>query len=616
MGLRYVLFRLRHEFLRRSGLLTARFPVNPPAIPAPDLSDALSALRCWPWQDRESMSMGSVPDVVAEEEVKDILAFRIPLFQGMRHQFQGRDDWHRHPLSGFVYDKNRHWTKIPDMSPEAGDIKFVWERGRFSHLQTLMRHDLAHGSDHSEWVFEEMESWMKENPVNCGPHYRCSQEISLRVLNWLGAISFYRNSAALNEQRWQNIWHHLYWQVHHVRNNIHFSRIAVRNNHAITETLMLYVFGTLFPAAPGCGEWKKSGRKWFEEEIAYQIYPDGSYLQFSMNYQRVVVQLLTFALRFAARAGEKWSDLTYKRAGATLEFMEFFQDPVSGFLPNYGANDGALFFRFSGAAFRDYRPQLEALAQALGRMKKPGFGDAFWFGWPETENSGAPPEAQSGMKIFPDGGFAGIRSETSLLFFRSGSHRDRPSQADNHHMDLWVNGINLLRDAGTYKYNADQQDIRFFFGTESHNTVMVQGMDQMQKGPRFIWLNWSQSLALTGTEISGGFEIRGSISAFRQLAPGIRHHRRICQVAGPEWLIEDRLEGTEGKELQLLWHPVPGFENLLNMEVCAADGKAVKPELRQGWFSDCYGQKEVAAYLVFSAATNAFSTRISLKKTA
>ena len=34
----------------------------------------------------------------------------------------------------------------------------------------------------------------------------------------------------------------------------------------------------------------------FEKEIDYQIYKDGTYLQFSMNYQRVVVQLLTWVL--------------------------------------------------------------------------------------------------------------------------------------------------------------------------------------------------------------------------------------------------------------------------------------------------------------------------------
>ena len=41
--------------------------------------------------------------------------------------------------------------------------------------------------------------------------------------------------------------HSIYWQLHHVYHNINFSRISVRNNHAITECLMLYLSGKLFP---------------------------------------------------------------------------------------------------------------------------------------------------------------------------------------------------------------------------------------------------------------------------------------------------------------------------------------------------------------------------------
>ena len=31
----------------------------------------------------------------------------------------------------------------------------------------------------------------------------------------------------------------------------------------------------------------------------------------------------------------------------------------------------------------------------------------------------------------------------------------RPSQADALHLDLWHRGVNLLRDAGTFSYNAE-----------------------------------------------------------------------------------------------------------------------------------------------------------------
>ena len=41
------------------------------------------------------------------------------------------------------------------------------------------------------------------------------------------------------------------------------------------------------------------------------------------------------------------------------------QDPVSGRVPNYGSNDGALLFPLSACDYLDYRPALNALSVVL-----------------------------------------------------------------------------------------------------------------------------------------------------------------------------------------------------------------------------------------------------------
>ena len=87
------------------------------------------------------------------------------------------------------------------------------------------------------------------------------------------------------------------WSLHHVYHHIEFSRIAVRNNHAITETMTLWLAGHLYPALHDVSVWSASAKTWLEEEIAYQCYEDGTYIQHSHNYQRVVMQLLTWGIR-------------------------------------------------------------------------------------------------------------------------------------------------------------------------------------------------------------------------------------------------------------------------------------------------------------------------------
>jgi hypothetical protein len=296
-----------------------------------------------------------------------------------------------------------------------------------------------------------------------------------------------------------------------------------------------------------------------------------------------------------------------------LNFLRFFQDSQSGWLPNYGANDGALFFRFSTAHFRDYRPQLEALQLTLGKKTRADFEDGIWFG--NSSSSSETEETRpSAVRLFPDGGFAGIRQNNSLLFFRCGSHRDRPSQADNLHLDLWYGGKNILRDAGSYKYNASPEDVRFFFGTESHNAVMLNGADQMLKGPRFVWLHWSQALSLEVWEDENAFILSGEISAFRHQAAGIRHKRTIRAFKShPEWEIQDVFSGDSGSMKTLLWHPGPDFHTDFLLEVRDENGKILLAEERQGWYSGFYGQKEAAAYWAFNSNASSFTSRIIQK---
>ena len=72
-----------------------------------------------------------------------------------------------------------------------------------------------------------------------------------------------------------------------------------------------------------------------------------------------------------------------------------------------------------------------------------------------------------------------------MLFFAIQNSVIGPSQADAMHVDLWVNGKNLLVDAGSYSYNTNTGLSDYFNGTASHNTVQFDDRDQMPKLGRF-----------------------------------------------------------------------------------------------------------------------------------
>src|SRR6478609_192903 len=234
MGWRYMLFRVVYEYRRKSGKMKKQFPTNVSPLTFISRKEWQESAAPFFLLEREQSVLKKYPDHKLEVEAKKILEGVFPFFNSFEKDLGYKPDWLKNPDTGYTYDIKKHWTEIEDLDPVAGDIKYVWERARFSFVQTILRYDYHFKVDCSKYVIGEILSFIKNNPVNQGPQYKCSQEISLRLMNWTIALYYYRNSPQLMEEDFKTIMNSVYWQVKHVQNNIDFSRIAVRNNHAVT----------------------------------------------------------------------------------------------------------------------------------------------------------------------------------------------------------------------------------------------------------------------------------------------------------------------------------------------------------------------------------------------
>ena len=620
MGWRYTFFRARFELMRRTGLLKRNFPASPAYEQHISLGQWRDQSAVFFFSGRESLTFPRNPTPELKDAFNNIKNGKLLLFNSILTDLGKNYDWVTNPDSGHRYDITKHWTEIADYSKEAGDIKFVWEKSRFSYLYDIIRFDYHYDDDCSAIVFADILSWIKSNPVNLGPNYRCSQEMSLRVLNWTFALYYYRNSPSLTDEVFNQVQYAIYWHMDHVYKNIDFSRIAVRNNHAITESLALYLAGLFFPSMPGADVWKKNGKKWFEEEIAYQVYEDGTFLQFSMNYHRLVVQLLTWGIALSEKNNERFDDVVYKRASSSLIFLRTCMVEENGWLPNYGANDGALFFRLSTAHYRDFRPQLQALAGLFNvNTGQENFEEIDWYGIRKEHTDSL--KVFDGMHSFIKGGYYIIREPQTLTFIKCGSYKDRPSQADNLHLDVWYRGENILLDAGSYKYNTDAKTMRYFSGTESHNTVMANlhgDQDQMLKGGRFIWYYWSQCKEAVLRDNGDSYFFEGVISAFTYIDPKITHKRSVVKKKGlPVWVVVDDLHGPLGMLTKQLWHFPAESINKIFIEANEVDDEGndrlkLSPQIAEGWHSSLYGQKERSIENIFIAEDKIIETTIKI----
>lgn len=610
MGFKYLFFRLEYEFKRRSGWLRLKHPVNPKKksfitvdqwklFEPPFIIKKRSALQ-YPKHTSESLKYK------ADHILRNSILFFNSDFIDLGNEY----DWVTNPKTNFKYNISSHWSMINDFNGKDGDIKYVWEKSRFSHLITLLRYDYHFDEDHSKYVFDEIIDWITKNSVNQGPNWKCSQEISIRLINWMYCLHFYSESAHLTESVWDQIVNAMYWHLHHVYHNIDFSRIAVRNNHAVTETMILALSDIMFPFIAETKKWSEVGRKLFEEEVQYQIYEDGAYIQHSMNYHRVLIQLLTFSIVVSERGRRPFSQKLYDKAYSTLNFLYQFVQNENGNVPNYGNNDGALFFPLTECVFQDFRPQINSLHLLL-TGKELYYGQKEDFIEPMSSNNFYPVlEQKMGCIQFEHSGYYLFRTDRHFSFIRCCEFKDRPAHADNLHLDVWSDGINVLRDSGSFMYNSGEEDTRYFFGTRSHNTVMIEGYDQMLKGGRFIWYYWPQSLGANVWEDDNCFYFEGAVKMFRQIG-GVIHKRRlkISKICA-QWEIEDSVEQTKLQAFQL-WHINPISDNVIIQ--AKVNGTDCFPTEFISMYSSFYGKKINQPGLSFGFSSN-IVTNIEIQK--
>ncbi len=168
-------------------------------------------------------------------------------------------------------------------------------------------------------------------------------------------------------------------------------------------------------------------------------------------------------------------------------------------------------------------------------------------------------------------GYHRIGTAKSWAMVRAGSYQRRPFQADQLHVDLWWHGLNLARDPGTYLYNGDPPWNNGLAGTAVHNTVMVDGRDQMRRAGRFLWLDWAQASGRSFSTDEGGFPNRfeGEHDGYRRL--GVNHRRTVQAVTEDAWVIVDDLLGEREHESRLHWLlPDLPFEVIADSPFCAA----------------------------------------------
>lgn len=440
----------------------------------------------------------------------------------------------------------RHWTSYHSRLPGGGDIKPIWEAGRFCWAAVLARAFWISGEDiYAEGFWKYFEEFRAANPPNLGPHWSSAQEVALRMISFAFCYSLMSKSAATTDARKQAMGSAIVEHAERIPATIDYAR-AQNNNHLLSEAMGLATAAAMLPKHPKAKIWKALGQKYFAEGIQRQIHDDGVYAQHSNNYHRLMLQLGTWAAIIEADLPRKIKD----KLKAASDWLGALLDEESGRVPNLGPNDGAYILPLTILPFDDHRPALQASSLALKgeRAMPPGIWDemGLWLGLRAGKSAQSTPHQQNPLRL---------EGKNTWAYFRAAEFQERPGHADQLHLDIWWRGLNVAQDAGSYLYTAPAPWDNALASASVHNTITVNGQEPMTRAGRFLWLDWAQAKIVSTRFAKNNALVEAAAQHDGYKKIGI-FHRREVNWAVNRWVVTDRLLpiGESKKDFRVRLH--------------------------------------------------------------
>jgi len=411
------------------------------------------------------------------------------------------------------------------------DPKFIWEPARFGWALRLAR--AYHSTkDHqlAQFFWQKFEEFSKANPTLQGPNWASAQEVALRLIAFCLAANVFSDSPHTTHRRLHAIYQSIAVHAARIPPTLSYAR-AQGNNHLLSEASGLYTAGVFLPNHPMATFWRKLGWQTFHQALHQQISPDGIYAQHSLNYQRLMLDLSLWVICLSRWVGEVFPSASLTRLQAATRWLYSMVDPDTGLAPNLGSNDGAILLPLSTCSQVDFRPTLQASSLSfLGANSLPaGPWDELsnWLGLAANPQA-IQPEQSSAINC--------LRNSNSRAYLRAVNFTSRPNHADQLHVDLWFQGQPVTLDAGTFRYSAPIPWNNSLAGTLCHNTLSVDGLDQMRRVGKFLWLDWAKTWLLPAPDLN---TLVAETDAYRSF--NISHRRTVKMESGLHWLIKDEV---------------------------------------------------------------------------
>ena len=539
-------------------------------------------------------------------------------------------DWHTDFISGHQWKADQYFALIHESAYPGGyDIKVPWELSRFQHFVWLgQAYMFTNEEIYAQEFVAEVEDWIKKNPYPGGVNWSTSMEVAIRAINWLWGFYYFRTSKELSQDFVIDFFKSLLIHARHIQNNLEVQKTKqglLKSNHYLANIVGLFYLGTLLPEFKEAKSWHEFAKSELENEIINQVYDDGMDFEASISYHRLVTECFLFSALISQINGHDFSETYMNRVEKMLEFIMDITKP-DGTVPMIGDNDNGRIHRLkmwdrSDLEWKDYRYLLAIGSVLFDRMDfAVAAGDqweeAFWLCGESAYNMWARIQETSettqynNSAAYTDAGIFIMRKHDAYLIVDAGKNGQNGLGGHAHNdvfsFELYFDQTQWIVDPGTYTYTSDYLARNLFRRTSSHNTVMIDGIEQNTLNPKApFWLGSESDPKVEVWKTGETFDyLAASHAGYHRLRQPITHHRRIFfnKENSPWWLIQDYFEGTGTHEFvwsyQVMNHDIEvldnGFvllnQNNKNLAFLFLDNK---PEMavEEGWYSSSYGIK-------------------------
>ncbi|WP_445371285.1 heparinase II/III family protein [Methylomonas sp. HW2-6] len=458
--------------------------------------------------------------------------------------------------------------------------------------------DLALAYDYSgdesyanKWV-ALISSWIEQVPDG----FVNSQVTGRRLQQWLLAYHYFvpgRHCSAITAEFLLALLGSIQSQAVFLSHNL-----TPQGNHRTIELYAIFAVALVFPELSQSAELLAFAQHELMANLRDDFLADGVQKELSTDYHHTVLKNFLRVRELADLNGLALPEAFDTVIRKALEFSIYAHKP-DGWLP--AINDG------------DINSYLSLLRKAQHYYP----GDALSYVLSRGEQ-GKPPAQRS--RLFADSGYSILRSDWTKLPYANGRYLifdcGQLGFGSHGHYDLLsfemaAFGRSLIVDPGRYSYHEHVSDginwRHVFKGTAAHNTIMVDGKDQIAYqchepvGPQ-------PRAAVLIFESNQGFDfVHG-----RALSPQyeVDHQRSIFFAEAEYWIISDLLLASEAHRYEQFFHLAPEAQDQSeiqdqgirapNLLIAQAGRAGIEMSLKPGWVSPEYGVKQPAPVLSFS----------------